>query len=285
MTTEQPEPEPVDLQERPPRPMPPAGTPIPAPPALAPAEACADLVAALGKLQEPTKAGKADVRSQRGAYSYTYLTLPDLLTAVRGVFAEHHLAVMQEAERIDRLIVVRTMILHKSGHVWVSPPLSLPSGGTPQEMGGALTYARRYQLATMVGLAGAEDNDAQDHRQPKPIPQGGDKTPDADDPPPLIDPETGEILESRPAKTRRTNEPRPITDKQKQAILGIAHKVFPDLHGEELKAAVAKEIRGMFPDVEAVPDGLNTAQASQVIDQLKAAAEASPAARGADDDR
>ena len=233
--------------------------PVPTPPPPPPAEAVADLVAALGELTEPTKGGKADVRSQRGAYSYTYLTLPDLLSAVRPVLAKHGLAVMQEAQRDDaRSITVHTRILHKSGHSWVSPPLTMTSDGTPQGIGGALTYARRYQLATMVGLAGAEDDDnAHNQAQAKKRP-----TPPPEEPPPGVDPETGEILE--PAGGLNG-----ITDKQKRAIWAMAGKVWPDLDRDQRKTELAKTVEDIAGSDDVAH--LTAAQASQVIATLKAA--------------
>lgn len=120
--------------------------------------AFADLVAALGKLHEPEKGGKAAV-SGRG--THTYLTLPDLLGAVRGPLAEHHLAVMQEVVTDERGVTVVSVLLHASGYAFRSPALTLRSGPGPQDIGSASTYGRRYTLAAMVGLAGAEDDDAQ----------------------------------------------------------------------------------------------------------------------------
>ena len=120
--------------------------------------AFADLVAALGELSEPGKGGKAQV-GNRG--TYTYLTLPDLLTAVRGTLASHHLAVMQEVTNDAQTVTVVTVLLHASGYAFRSPHLTLPAGTGPQAVGSATTYGRRYTLAAMVGLAGAEDDDAQ----------------------------------------------------------------------------------------------------------------------------
>ena len=127
--------------------------------------AFADLVAALGKLAEPGKGGKAHVA---GRNTYTYLTLPDLLTAVRPILAEHHIAVMQEVTNDGHTVSVVTVLLHASGYAFRSPQLTLPAGGGPQGVGSATTYGRRYTLAAMVGLAGAEDDDAQNVKPPPP---------------------------------------------------------------------------------------------------------------------
>ncbi len=53
-----------------------------------------------------------------------------------------------------------TTLLHKSGQ-WISSDYPLPSGAKPQELGSALTYARRYSLSSICGIASEEDDDAE----------------------------------------------------------------------------------------------------------------------------
>jgi hypothetical protein len=115
----------------------------------------AALVAALGQLEDPTKAGHADT----GSYQYAYLTLPQLLAAVRPVFAAHGLAVAQTVQRTDLGVAVTTIVLHESGQERVCPPLELRCGPGAQDTGSAITYARRYTLAALTGLAGDDDDD------------------------------------------------------------------------------------------------------------------------------
>ena len=59
--------------------------------------AVAELVAALGDMEEVTKGGQAVVKSEKGSYTYRYLELPDLLTETRRALAAHHYAVLQDA--------------------------------------------------------------------------------------------------------------------------------------------------------------------------------------------
>ena len=185
-----------------------------------PKQAWTDFVTALGALSEPPKTGKVHA----GMRKYTYLTLPDLIEAVRPVFAAHRLAFSQEATIDQGMIVVHTVIFHTSGARWDSPPLVMPCGRTPQDIGSALTYARRYQLATMVGLAGADDDDAQTVQHPR------------EELPP-VDPETGEILEPESSAPGQQN----ATGKQLTAIGAIGKKAGlerDDIH------ALAEEITG-----------------------------------------
>lgn len=100
----------------------------------------------------PTKAG--------GSYSYTYSTLDDLVDALRQPLAANGLSYIQRILQADRSIGVETQILHTSGQ-WIScGGLLLPSGDTPQAMGSALTYARRYSLSAAFGVASEDDDDA-----------------------------------------------------------------------------------------------------------------------------
>jgi hypothetical protein len=62
------------------------------------------------------------------------------------------------------LIHLTTTLAHSSGE-WLSsewPVCPIGETATPRRMGAALTYARRYALFTLVGIAGEDDLDAQD---------------------------------------------------------------------------------------------------------------------------
>jgi hypothetical protein len=54
--------------------------------------------------------------------------------------------------------VLHTRLLHTSGQ-WIASEYPLPMSGRPQEFGSALTYARRYSLSALLGIAADEDDD------------------------------------------------------------------------------------------------------------------------------
>jgi hypothetical protein len=121
-----------------------------------------DLVAALASMQDPPKTG-----TSVGGRTYSYLTLPDLLSEARTKLGEHRIAVMQHWHALPAGgVSVTTTLLHSSGHTWVTDPAEQPSQRDPQSVGSALTYIRRYQLAALLGLSGSDDDDAQ--AAPKP---------------------------------------------------------------------------------------------------------------------
>jgi len=105
------------------------------------------LAAALPKIANPGKDGK----SHHGRYS----TLAAILDHVRPVLAEHGLAVMQPIEAEG----VRTMIVHESGGVYDAGTYPLATSyPNPQAQGSAISYARRYGLMSVLGIAGTDDD-------------------------------------------------------------------------------------------------------------------------------
>lgn len=120
------------------------------------------LVAAQAKLTNPIFDAKAKVVTKSGgSYEYEYLTLAALTAHVRAALTPEGLAFTQEElTDPDGPVGVLTRIVHVSGQ-WIEyGPLTFRVEGGPQDAGGALTYARRYQLAAAVGLAADADDDA-----------------------------------------------------------------------------------------------------------------------------
>jgi hypothetical protein len=115
----------------------------------------ADLVAALSELTNPPK----DATAQYGRYT----SLPVLLDHIRPVLAAHGLGLIQEA-RSDILegvpvVGVQTSLQHRSGAAYDAGTLLLPAGPNAQTSGSAMTYARRYAIQALLGIAGDTDDD------------------------------------------------------------------------------------------------------------------------------
>jgi hypothetical protein len=133
----------------------------------------AAIAGALAKAQaELTNPEKSLIGTIRSAFpreadrSFRYASLASGLDIVRKVLGKHEIAVVQTTA-VDReagLIRLTTLLAHSSGE-WVSSDWPVcPVGDTaaPHRMGAALTYARRYSLFTLVGIAGEDDLDAPD---------------------------------------------------------------------------------------------------------------------------
>src|SRR6266542_3274246 len=143
------------------------------PPMPRSSETVAALASALAKAQaeliNPEKSLTATIRSGRpgeGERSFRYAPLSSGLDIVRKSLSRHEIATVQTTE-IDKeagLVRLTTMLAHSSGE-WLSsdwPVCPISDTGSPQRMGTALTYARRYALFTLVGIAGEDDLDAPD---------------------------------------------------------------------------------------------------------------------------
>lgn len=128
-----------------------------------------ELAAALVKAQAAfvavAKAKTATVEMKNGGkYSYKYSDLADAWDVARKPLSDNGLSVIQSPAQLERGVCsVTTMLLHASGQ-WVKSTLSLDArDATPQSIGSVITYARRYGLASMIGLVTDDDTDAQEH--------------------------------------------------------------------------------------------------------------------------
>jgi hypothetical protein len=136
-------------------------------------ESIAALAAALAKAQSelsnPEKSLTATIgpdRSGEGARSFRYAPLSSGLDIVRKALGQQQIAIVQ-ATAIDAMsgtINLTTVLAHASGE-WIAsdwPVCRVADTASPHRMGAALTYARRYALFTLVGIAGEDDLDAPD---------------------------------------------------------------------------------------------------------------------------
>ena len=121
------------------------------------------------ELANPEKSLTATIRSpfpREGDRSFRYASLACGLDLVRKSLGRHEIATVQTTS-IDEaagLIRLTTTLAHSSGE-WVSsdwPVCPVAETAAPHRMGAALTYARRYALFTLVGIAGEDDLDAPD---------------------------------------------------------------------------------------------------------------------------
>jgi hypothetical protein len=126
------------------------------------------LAKAQAELSNPEKAMTATIRSpfpRESDRTFRYASLSSGLNIVRKVLGKYEIATVQTTA-IDEagLIRLTTVLAHSSGE-WVSsdwPVCPVGETSAPHRMGAALTYARRYALFTLVGIAGEDDLDAPD---------------------------------------------------------------------------------------------------------------------------
>jgi hypothetical protein len=127
------------------------------------------LAKAQAELENPEKSQIATIPSvfpREEARTFRYASLASGLEIVRKCLSRHEIATVQ-ATAIDPdsgLIKLTTTLVHGSGE-WMSsdwPVCPVSETAAPHRMGAALTYARRYALFTLVGIAGEDDLDAPD---------------------------------------------------------------------------------------------------------------------------
>src|SRR5262245_11306595 len=136
-------------------------------------ESVAALASALAKAQaeliNPEKSLTAKVRIGQpgsGERIFRYAPLSSGLDIVRRTLGQHEIATLQTTaiDQTAGMVNLTTTLAHASGE-WIAsdwPVCSLAETANPQRMGAALTYARRYALFTLVGIAGEDDLDAPD---------------------------------------------------------------------------------------------------------------------------
>ena len=136
-------------------------------------EGIASLAAALAKAQielvNPEKSLIGTISSddpRRAERAFRYAPLSSGLDIVRKVLGQHEIATVQttSVDQTAGIINLTTVLAHASGE-WIAsdwPVCAVSETATPHRMGAALTYARRYALFTLVGIAGEDDLDAPD---------------------------------------------------------------------------------------------------------------------------
>ena len=168
------------------------------------------LAKAQAELTNPEKSLVAIIRSpfpREADRTFRYAPLSSGLDIVRKSLGRHEIATIQSTD-IDKeggLLRLTTILAHSSGE-WISsewPVCPISDVASAQRMGAALTYARRYALFTLVGIAGEDDLDAPD--------LGASSTPAAEPPRP---PDRRKQSNGQAAAAQRTadgdgNLPRP----------------------------------------------------------------------------
>lgn len=118
------------------------------------------LVAFQKDLPKVGKGKTANIKTDKGyTYSYTYADLGTLTHLVLPALTKHGLSFVTTPRATDSGYELTGVLLHESGEQLEG---SLPLyGRTPQEIGSAITYARRYLLGSMTGVVTEDDDDAQ----------------------------------------------------------------------------------------------------------------------------
>lgn len=121
----------------------------------------AALAAVQAELPEIRKGETAEVKSERTGktYKYSYADLADVSQVILPLLGKHGLAwITKPTFNAEGKFVLAYKLRHVSGEEEAGE-YPLPDRGTPQEIGSAITYARRYALCAVTGVAPAADDD------------------------------------------------------------------------------------------------------------------------------
>lgn len=149
----------------------------------------AALAAAQAELESVPKERRAKIEG-KSSYSYSYASLADALDIARAPLAKAGIAIIQspaldsietttQDERSGEVrtsrstvVVVTTLLAHSSGE-WIRSSLTMrPTQSTPQGIGSAITYARRYALLAILGMTTDDDDDGAEASRVGPPRQG-----------------------------------------------------------------------------------------------------------------
>lgn len=125
-----------------------------------------ELVAALAKAQAeiraPKKGRTANITSERTgkSHSYSYADLADVIECYRKPLSDNGLAITQTIRQREGHLILVTTLFHTSGQ-WIATEFPIKSYDRPQETGSAITYARRYSVTSLLGIAAEDDDDGQ----------------------------------------------------------------------------------------------------------------------------
>jgi len=215
-------------------------------------QSIASLAAALAKAQaelvNPEKSLVATIRSDgpRGVeQTFRYAPLSSGLEIVRKTLGRQEIATVQTTaiNQTAGIVNLTTVLAHASGE-WIAsdwPVCAISETATPHRMGAALTYARRYALFTLVGIAGEDDLDAPD------LNASATSSSDAERPAPKKDGRLNGGQEHSTQTFRADHGAKIVSDNSKQIL------------GPEPSAALRDQLATELRDVKSTEEAANWA--------------------------
>lgn len=165
-------------------------------------------------------------------YKYAYAPLDEILNATRPALSANGLAIIQTTKEDSGGTLLETSLIHSSGQ-WYKSYKGLGRWDKPQEFGGSLTYYRRYEISTILGVSSEEDDDANgvtgNEAQYKQKPAK-----------PNVDQSTGEVISPT---TNGKPKAQPPTTGEELLTLVNAHVLVPYESVYHLRNAIRLELK------------------------------------------
>lgn len=122
------------------------------------------LVGAWAEIENPRRNQSVKVKTKKGGeYDFKYADFSSILRVAKKVFKEHKLSIIQSASTDvvegKSYATVETLVIHESGEYVKSEKLRSLVLGNMQDMGGQITYMKRYSLSAMLGISTDADDD------------------------------------------------------------------------------------------------------------------------------
>lgn len=198
------------------------------------------IIPALIAAQDKFTPAVADVLNPH--FNHKYVDLSGVLAAVGGALRDHNIAIVQQPILVDSKVVLLTRLVHESGQ-WLGAlyPVN-PVKQDPQGLGAALTYARRYSLMAIVGIAPEDDDGnyasgrSQDER-----PQGRQQRQQSQEEPPPAPPSDGEQAAARAAYDQYAARLRDA--KSTEECTAIGSEIAGD---RRLPREASTQLKGLF---------------------------------------
>lgn len=129
------------------------------------AEISKHLSQAWKEFNNPKHNRKVTVKTRKGGtYQFEYTDLGGILDEVKPHLSKNGITILQdsytEMTEQGNMICVDTSLIHSSGEWMKTEPLKIPASQNIQDMGGQITYLKRYSLSAMLGISTEEDDDA-----------------------------------------------------------------------------------------------------------------------------
>ena len=130
-----------------------------------------ELATALSKAQAKIRPAPKDATNPH--FKSKYADLASVVDAYREPLAEFGLSLSQHPSSDGAKVIITTLLMHTSGQ-WIESDLALTAEkATPQSVGSAITYGRRYSAMAITGMAADDDdgNDAEGRQPQRPAPR------------------------------------------------------------------------------------------------------------------
>ena len=207
-------------------------------------------------------------KKSKEAYDYSYAPLEVVIDTIKPALKENDLAFSQSTGYDGDRITVQTILWHTSGQYIVFDKLGLPPDDVKQQSrvqsaGSSITYARRYSLSAVLGIASEEDTDARSSNPSSDKPNKGKKNKKA-----TTNNKDGTVNIETIRKDIQENideygDSKSLSDKQHGTIKGFLNDMGIS-NNEDQHSAVAKIIDREVNSIEK----LSMSEAGPIVDGI-----------------